>query len=158
MRGSVIREGAVAGVIGATAVALWFLIVDVLAGQVSMAFLTALSAIPQMQAGKLKPIAVAATKRLAQIPNVPTMAEAGLPDFEVSSWNGILAPAKTPPEIIDRIHGEVVRILQLPDVRAAFASQAAEPVGSTPAQFRAYIQSEIEKWGKVVRDSGAKID
>ena len=133
-------------------------LVDVVSGVVSMGFKTALSAIPHMQSGKLKPFAVAATKRLAQIPNVPTMVEAGLPDFEVSSWNGVLAPAKTPPEIIARLNQALVRILATQDVKERFAAQAAEPVGSTPEQFRAYIQSEIDKWAQVVKASGAKID
>lgn len=133
-------------------------LVDVVSGVVSMGFKTALSAIPHMQSGKLKPLAVAATRRLAQIPNVPTMAEAGLPDFEVSSWNGVLAPARTPPEVIARLNQELVRILATQDVKDRFAAQAAEPVGSTPEQFRAYIRSEIDKWAQVVRASGAKID
>jgi len=133
-------------------------LVDVVSGVVSMGFKTALSAIPHMQSGKLKPIAVAATKRLAQIPNVPTMAEAGLPDFEVSSWNGVLAPAKTPPEIVAKLNRELVRILATQDLKDRFAAQAAEPVGSTPEQFRAYIRSEIDKWAQVVTASGAKID
>ncbi len=133
-------------------------LVDVVSGVVSMGFKTALSAIPHMQSGKLKPVAVAATKRLAQIPNVPTMVEAGLPDFEVSSWNGVLAPAKTPPEIIARLNQALVRILATQDVKERFAAQAAEPVGSTPEQFRAYILSEIDKWAQVVKASGAKID
>ena len=133
-------------------------LVDVVSGVVSMGFKTALSAIPHMQSGKLKPIAVAANKRLAQIPNVPTMAEAGLADFEVSSWNGILAPAKTPPEIVAKLNRELVRILATQDVKDRFAAQAAEPIGSTPEQFRAYIKSEIDRWGQVVKASGAKID
>jgi len=132
--------------------------VDVVSGVVSMGFKTALSAIPHMQSGKLKPVAVAATRRLAQIPNVPTMAEAGLPDFEVSSWNGVLAPARTPPEVIARLNQELVRILATQDIKDRFAAQAAEPVGSTPEQFRAYIRSEIDVWGQVVKASGAKID
>ena len=121
-------------------------------------FKTALSAIPHMQSGKLKPIAVAANRRLPQIPNVPTMAEAGLADFEVSSWNGLLAPAKTPPEIVAKLNREFVRILATADVREKFAAQAAEPVGNTPEQFRAYIKYEIDKWAQVVKASGAKID
>jgi len=133
-------------------------LVDVVSGVVSMGFKTALSAIPHMQSGKLKPVAVAATRRLAQIPNVPTMAEAGLPDFEVSSWNGVLAPARTPPEVIARLNQELVRILATQDIKDRFAAQAAEPVGSTPEQFRAYIRSEIDVWGQVVKASGAKID
>ena len=133
-------------------------LVDVVSGTVTMGFKTALSAIPHMQTGKLKPIAVAATKRLPAIPNVPTMAEAGLPDFEVSSWNGVLAPAKTPPAIVAKLHREIVRILGLEDVKKNFAAQAAEPVGNTPEQFRAYIQAEITKWAQVVKASGAKIE
>ena len=131
---------------------------DVMTGTVSMGFKTALSAIPQMQSGRLKPIAVAANRRLPQIPNVPTMAEAGLGDFEVSSWNGLLAPAKTAPEIVAKLNRELVRILATPDVREKFAAQAAEPVGSTPEQFRAYIKAEIDKWAQVVKASGAKVD
>jgi len=133
-------------------------LVDVVSGTVSMGFKTALSAIPHMQSGKLKPIAVAANRRLPQIPNVPTMAEAGLADFEVSSWNGLLAPAKTPPEIVAKLNREFVRILATADVREKFAAQAAEPVGNTPEQFRAYIKAEIDKWAQVVKASGAKID
>ena len=131
---------------------------DVLASSVTMGFKTALSAIPHMQSGKLKPIAVAASKRLAQIPNVPTMAEAGIADFEVNSWNGFLAPAKTPPEIIAKLQQEIARILQRAEVRQIFTAQAAEAVGSTPEQFGAYIRSEIDKWAKVVKASGARID
>ena len=133
-------------------------LVDVVSGTVSMGFKTALSAIPHMQSGKLKPIAVAANRRLPQIPNVPTMAEAGLADFEVSSWNGLLAPAKTPPEIVAKLNREFVRILATADVREKFAAQAAEPVGNTPEQFRAYIKAEIDNWAQVVKASGAKID
>ena len=131
---------------------------DVLSGAVAMGFKTALSAIPHMLTGKLKPIAVAATKRLPQIPNVPTMAEAGMPDFEVSSWNGLAAPAKTPADIVAKLYKETTRILALPELRERFAAQAAEPVGNTPDEFRAYIAAEIERWGKVVRASGARID
>ena len=131
---------------------------DVLSGVVAMGFKTALSAIPHMQTGKLRPIAVAAAQRLPQIPNVPTMAEAGMPGFEVSSWNGLLAPAKTPAPIIAKLHREVVRILALPEVRERFAAQGADPVGSSPEEFRAYIAAEIDKWAKVVRESGARID
>ena len=101
---------------------------------------------------------MAAHSRLSVIPNVPTMAEAGLPDFEVSSWNGILAPAKTPPAIIGKLHGALVKILATDEIKKNFAAQAAEPVGNTPEQFRAYIKAEIDKWGLVVKASGAKID
>ena len=131
---------------------------DLLGGQVNMSFQTALSAIPHLQGGKLKVIAVAANQRMAQLPGVPTMAEAGLPDFEVSSWNGLLAPAKTPAEIIARLHENTVKVLTLADVREKFMAQGAEAVGSTPEEFRAYIRTEIDKWGRVIRASGARFD
>jgi len=131
---------------------------DLLGGQVNLSFQTALSAIAHLQGGKLKVIAVAANKRLAQLPGVPTMAEAGLPDFEVSSWNGLLAPAKTPAEIIARLHENTVKVLTLADVREKFIAQGAEAVGSTPEEFRAYIRTEIDKWGRVIRASGARFD
>jgi tripartite-type tricarboxylate transporter receptor subunit TctC len=131
---------------------------DVVSGVVSMGFMTALSAVPHMQSGRLRPIAVAAERRLQQIPSVPTMAELGLKDFEVSSWSGLFAPARTPPEIVARLQREVSRILSLPDVREKFAAQGAEPVGSSPEQFRAYVRAEIDKWAQVVRASGARAD
>ena len=131
---------------------------DVVSGVVSMGFMTALSAVPHMQSGRLKPIAVAAERRLQQIPAVPTMAELGLKDFEVSSWSGLFAPARTPPEIVARLQREVSRILSLPDVREKFAAQGADPVGSSPEQFRAYVRAEIDKWAQVVRASGARAD
>jgi hypothetical protein len=131
---------------------------DVIGGQVNLGFKTALSAIPSMQAGKLKPIAVAASRRLPQIPTVPTMAEAGIADFEVSSWNGLLAPTRTPPAIVAKLHREVVRILALPDVRERFAAQAAEPVGSSPDEFRAYIRSEIDRWAVVSKKANVVLE
>jgi len=131
---------------------------DLLGGQVTMSFQTALSAIPHLQSGKLNVIAVAATKRMTLLPNVPTMAEAGLPDFEVSSWNGLFAPAKTPPEIIARLHQATVKVLALPEVRDKLAAQGAESVGSTPEEFRAYVRAEIDKWARVIRASGMPIE
>ena len=131
---------------------------DLLGGQVSMSFQTALSAIPHLQGGKLNVVAVASIRRMAQLPGVPTMAEAGLADFEVSSWNGLFAPAKTPPAIIARLHEASIKALALPDVREKFAAQGAEATGSTAEEFRTYIRAEIEKWGKVIRASGIPIE
>ena len=131
---------------------------DLLGGQVHMAFQTALSAVPHLQSGQLRAIAVAANKRLAQLPNVPTMAEAGLAEVEVSSWNGLFAPAKTPPEIVARLHAETAKALASPEVREKLLAQGAEPIGSSPEEFHAYIRAEIDKWGKVVRASGLRID
>jgi tripartite-type tricarboxylate transporter receptor subunit TctC len=124
---------------------------DVISGTVNIGFKTALSALPSMQSGKLKPLAVAANNRLSLLPDVPTMTEAGFPDFEVSSWNGLLAPARTPKPIIDKLHQELVRIVAMPDIRERFAAQAADPVGSSPAEFRAYIEREVKRWGEVTR-------
>jgi tripartite-type tricarboxylate transporter receptor subunit TctC len=105
---------------------------DLLGGQVTMSFQTALSAIPHLQGGKLNVIAVAAHRRMALLPNVPTMAEAGMADFEVSSWNGLFAPAKTPPEIVGRLHQSTVKALAMADVREKLAAQGAEGVGQSP--------------------------
>ncbi len=131
---------------------------DVVAGNVTMAFMTALSAIPFMKSGRLRPIAVASPRRLAQIADVPTMGEAGVPDFEVSSWNGVAAPARTPPEVVAKLQRQIARILQMPDVREKFEAQAAEAIGSTPDEFRSYVRAEIDKWAEVARVSGARLD
>jgi tripartite-type tricarboxylate transporter receptor subunit TctC len=131
---------------------------DLVAGHVPIGFQTALSAMPQMQAGRLRVIAVAAGRRLAQLPDAPTMAEAGLPDFEVSSWNGLFAPAKTPLEVVVILHAATVSALAVPEVREKLLGQGAEPVGSSPEAFREYVRSEIEKWGHVIRSSGVKFD
>jgi tripartite-type tricarboxylate transporter receptor subunit TctC len=127
-------------------------------GQVDLGFMSALSAMPLMQAGKLRPLAVTSEQRLAQLPGVPTMAEAGFPAFEVSSWQGLLAPAATPPAIVAKLQREIARILALPEVRQRFAAVAAEPVASTPAQFRAHIESEIARWSTVARQAGVSLD
>jgi tripartite-type tricarboxylate transporter receptor subunit TctC len=132
--------------------------IAIVGGQVDIGFMSALSAMPLMQAGKLRALAIAADKRLAQLPGVPTMAEAGYPAFEVSSWQGLLAPARTPPSIVAKLHAEIVRILARPDVRERFAAVAAEPVGSTPSEFRAYIESEIERWTLVARRANILLD
>ena len=129
-----------------------------LSGEVSMSFVTSLSAIPQAKNPKLRALAVAGQQRLPQLPDVPTLIESGLAGFEVSSWSGLMAPAGTPPAIIARLHQETVKILALPDVRATLLAQAALPVGSTPEQFRTYIAEEIDRWGKVIKMTGATLE
>jgi tripartite-type tricarboxylate transporter receptor subunit TctC len=127
-------------------------------GQVDMGFMSALSAMPLMQSGKLRALAVTSGQRLAQLPEVPTMAEAGFPAFEVSSWQGLLAPARTPTAIVSKLHREIARILALPEVRERFAAVAAEPVASTPDEFRAHIAAEIVRWAEVARRAELVLD
>lgn len=133
-------------------------IADLLGGQVQMSFQTALSAIPHLKSGKLKVIAVASKKRMATLPNVPTMAEAGLPDFEVSSWNGLFAPAKTPPHIVAALNSASIKALQSQDIKDKMEAQGAEPVGNSPEEFKTFVKAEIDKWEQVIVKSGAKMD
>lgn len=130
----------------------------VLSGEASMIFSTMPPALTHTKAGRLRALAVTTAKRAAPAPDVPTMIEAGVSGFESVLWNGILVSAKTPREIIDKINSDMRRILQLPDVKERFAAQGGEISPSTPEQLAAHLKSEIDKWGKVVRVSGARID
>jgi tripartite-type tricarboxylate transporter receptor subunit TctC len=129
-------------------------LLDQIAGVTDLGFVTALSAIPSIQAGRLRVLGVAASRRLALMPDVPTLAEAGLPDFEITSWNGLFAPAKTDPTIIQKLNEACVQISKMPDVQKTFADQAAVSLSSTPEQFRAFIQKEIKVWGDVIKSVG----
>jgi tripartite-type tricarboxylate transporter receptor subunit TctC len=131
---------------------------DVMGGQVNAMFIGSPPAMPLLQNGKLKAIAVTTSKRMAALPSVPTVAESGLPGFESIAAQGIFAPHGTPPEVINRLNTEIARIIQLPDVRARWAQLGAEPVDNTPAQFASWLDSESVKWIKVIKDSGAKAD
>ena len=114
--------------------------------------------VPQIKGGKLKPIAVTSSKRSALLPNVPTIAESGVKGYEVLSWNGIAAPAGTPEAIVERLHAEAVKALKDPKVQQRLAEQGADSVGSSPAEYDAFIRSETEKWARVIKDSGAKVE
>jgi tripartite-type tricarboxylate transporter receptor subunit TctC len=130
---------------------------ELLGGQISMAFLGVPSGLPQMQAGKVRALAVTSKARSAAARELPTLAEAagvGFAGFEATTWQGFVMPAGTPRDIITRLHAETVRALLSADVRERFAALGVEPVNSTPAHFAAYIQSEIAKWGKAVRSTG----
>lgn len=131
---------------------------DVIAGHVSMGFMASLGALAQMQSGQLRPIAVAHARRLVELPDVPTMAEAGMADFEVSSWNGLAAPTGTPQPIIDRLNTEVNKILALPDVQRQLQALGAQSVGGTPGQFAGHVRSQISRWRDVVRTSRVAVD
>jgi tripartite-type tricarboxylate transporter receptor subunit TctC len=131
---------------------------DVLSGVVLGGFKTATAAIPQIKAGKVRALAVAAPQRLAQLPDVPTMAEAGFPDINVTSWNGIVAPAGTPKAIVDKLNAVVNEVLKNPEVVAQFEKRAAVPVGGSPAYFRAFIDRELKTWAGVAKAANVKIN
>jgi tripartite-type tricarboxylate transporter receptor subunit TctC len=129
---------------------------DVIGGQVSLIFPTMPSAMPFIKSGKLRPIAVTSAKRSPAAPDIPTIAESGLPGYEATSWYGILAPAGTPPQIVARLHEVLVSVIGAPDMKDKLAAQGLDPVGNTPQEFAAVIKSEIVKWAKVIKASGAK--
>jgi tripartite-type tricarboxylate transporter receptor subunit TctC len=131
---------------------------DVLSGQVNVMFDNAPSVIPHIRGGKLKALAVTSSARSPALANVPTIAEAGLTGYEASSWFGILAPAGTPKEIVDKLSQTIAKALQTPEMKERLSAQGADAVGSTPEQFTTHIKSEIDKWSKVVKASGAKVD
>jgi tripartite-type tricarboxylate transporter receptor subunit TctC len=106
----------------------------------------------------VRSIAVTSAKRSVAIPQVPTIAESGLPGFEVVGWYGVLAPARTPHPVVARLHNEFVKILQTQDIRDRLLSEGAEPVGNTPAEFTAFIKTDIGRWAKVIKAAGAKLD
>ena len=129
---------------------------DVVGGHVSFMFNALPAVMPQVKAQRLRAIALASDKRFASAPGVPTFAEAGVADFEAGSWYGILAPAGTPREIVTRMHGEIVRVLALADVKQRLAAEGAVPIGNTPEQFGAQIRRDMARWVKVARDANVK--
>ena len=134
-------------------------VTDLVAGQVQVMFDNLPSALPQIKAGKLRAVAVTSPKRAPALPDVPTIAESGLPGFEAISWFGVVAPAATPAAIVSKLNAEIDRWLQAPETKEQLLGQgAAEAAGGTPEQFAAFIRSETDKWAKVVKESGAKVD
>jgi tripartite-type tricarboxylate transporter receptor subunit TctC len=129
-------------------------VTDLLAGQVQMVFLDLPVLLPQVKAGKLKPIAVGALKRVPSAPDVPTTTEAGMPNLQTENWYGMVAPGKTPPQIVAAINKAAVEAMKDPKVIEKLSSQGATLVGDTPEHFRAFIDSEIKKWAKVIKDAG----
>jgi tripartite-type tricarboxylate transporter receptor subunit TctC len=134
-------------------------LVDVVSGQTQLMIDTISTVLPYARDNRLRPLAIAVTRRSAALPEVPTLAEAaGLPGFEMSAWQGIVVPAATPPAIVARLNAEVNRALQNPDLRQRLAAGGSEPLGGASEQYAAYIRSELQRWSKVVRDSGARAD
>ena len=131
---------------------------DVTAGQIQLAMDNIPVYLPQARAGKIRALAVSSPQRAAAAPEIPTVAEAGVPGFEALSWFGLVAPAKTPRAIVTKLAGETQRILKLPDVNERIVGLGAQPVGGTPAEYAAFIKSEIAKWQKVIRNAGVKLE
>lgn len=133
-------------------------VIDLVGGQIQVGLLSLASSLPHVKTGKLKALAVTSPKRAIVAPELLTVAESGYPGFEVRSWYGLLAPARTPTAIIDKLASQIAAVLRQPEVVARLASDGAEPGGDTPAEFAAYIRSEAERWGKVVKTAGIRAD
>ena len=131
---------------------------DVMAGQIALTMDNIPVYLPQVRAGRIRALAVSSAKRAASAPDIPTMMEAGVPGLEAVSWFGLVAPAATPKPIVGMLSVETARILKLADVHKRISELGAEPVGSTPQQYAAFIRSEIVKWRKVIQDAGVRLD
>ena len=133
-------------------------VTDLLGNQIAIMFDNMPSAIQHVRSGKLVPLAVTTAKRSPELPNVPTIAEAGVPGYEATSWFGMFAPAGTPAPVLAKLNAAIVKVLAQPDVKKKINEQGAEVYSETPEQFAAFIQTESVKWGKVVKESGASLD
>ncbi len=131
-------------------------VADLVAGNIAATFDTILTLTPYIQSKRVRALGLAAPKRLQQIPDVPTLAEQGLKDFEAGSWYGVLAPAGTPREIVTRLHGEIVKALKTPELQKRFFDLGTDIIGNSPEEFAAQIRNEREKWAKVAKDAGIK--
>lgn len=133
-------------------------LVDLMAGRLSYTFDSLSIQMPQVKAGKIKALGVSSAQRFASLPDIPTIAESGLPGFEYWSWQGICAPADTPEAVVARLNREIVRILATAQARDWFAAQGGEPMPDTPEQFAAFIRAEHARWGNVIREAGIKAE
>jgi len=133
-------------------------LIDVLAGQASLYFTSPVAAQPYVRSGRLRQIAVTSAQRFAPLPEVPSIAESGFKDFDITSWWGLLVPAGTPRQIVARLNAETVKALAQPEMKERLGSQGAAVVTSTPEEFAAFIQTEIGNWGRIIAASGARLD
>jgi tripartite-type tricarboxylate transporter receptor subunit TctC len=130
---------------------------DLLAGRITMSFANIVNVMPLTREGKLRALAITSIKRSVLAPDLPTMAESGFPGFEAVPWFGLVAPAGTPKDVLDKLHAETVKTLAMPEVRRKFDELGLEPVGNTPAEFAAVIKKETPEWGKLIKDAGIKL-
>jgi tripartite-type tricarboxylate transporter receptor subunit TctC len=131
---------------------------DLMGGRLQLIISTLASALPQVKSGKLRPLAVTTAQRSTFFPELPTMSEAGVPGYEFSTWYGLLVPGRTPASIVGQLNGVSVKVLQSPALKEQFAVQGLEAASSSPAEFGAYLKSEVGKWGKVIKAAGVKPD
>jgi tripartite-type tricarboxylate transporter receptor subunit TctC len=131
---------------------------DLLGGRVQFVFGSPVSTLPHVKDGRLRLLAVTTPRRSPALPDVPTIAESGVPGYEFTGWMGVLVPAGTPQDIVRKLHREIAKIVHLPDVKQRFAVDAAEAVGSTPAEFTAFLKAEIARWTKVVKEADIRVD
>src|SRR5262245_51431492 len=133
-------------------------VIGIMRGETAMLFENLISVGAHVHSGKLRALAVGATKRSGAMPELPTVVEAGVPGYEMAAWFGVLAPAATPKPVVAALHREMANTMKQPDIRERFAKLGTEPVGNTPEEFDAFIKAEIAKWGKVVKEAGIKAD
>ena len=133
-------------------------VTGLLGNQAQFMFVVSPASVPQIKAGRLRGLAVTALKRSDAVPEVPTMVEAGVPDFEALAWNGLMVPAKTPRDIIRQLHAESAKNLQLPEVRERIAALGFDAIGSTPQEFAVFLNAELDKWARVAKATGAKAE
>jgi tripartite-type tricarboxylate transporter receptor subunit TctC len=133
-------------------------VTDLVAGQVSMYFGTTPSTMPHVRSGRLRALGVTTAKRTVAAPEVPTIAESGVPGYEQSAWHGLLVPAATPQAVITRLHADVLRVIRLPELVERFTVQGIDIIGSSPAEFAAFIKQDLAKYERLVRTAGIRID
>jgi tripartite-type tricarboxylate transporter receptor subunit TctC len=132
--------------------------IDMIAGQVATMAATVLTGMPHIRSGRLRPLGITSLQRASAAPEIPTVAEGGLPGYESVQWYGVLAPAGTPRDIVNRLHAEVTGVLKQPEIKARFANDLADTVGNSPDEFNSFIQRELVKWAKVASDAGIRAD
>jgi tripartite-type tricarboxylate transporter receptor subunit TctC len=132
--------------------------IDVMSGEISVMFPNIVSGLPHVRRGKMRGMAVSSKQRSKIAPEIPTVSESGLPGYEMGSWFGMVAPAGTPPAVVDKLQQATAKALRLPDVASQLSAQGAEPIGSTPEEFRAFLAAEIARWGEVIKAANMKLD